>query len=397
MANRNTITLIGLNFRTAKLEEMEDFQISRKLLSKVLPEFMTKPCVDGIVILSTCNRCEFYLSTTDINKPEEIIFEFYEKNLQRKVRKNIFYVKTNSEAVRHLYRVVSGLDSLILGEYQILGQTKEAYSIACQVKTVDRILHRLFHSAFRCGKQVRNQTSISQGRQSISGFATEIVLNSFPSNSAVMLIGVNENIKIIASELKKKDITKFIFVNRTLHKAQQLAEEFGGSAVPLSQISDHLTEAEVIFSSTSAPNSIVSSKLITDSYHLSGNPKMIIDLAIPRDIEVEGIPNTIEYYNIQTLKELIEKEQERKLADLPICEKIIEDEVLLFTSWAEADNSKVFEPYQEKFEKIRLELIEENRNIFSEETFEKIDKITRQLIHRTQAIFVSILKKENNN
>lgn len=367
------------------------------MLPKALLELKATPGFDGIVILSTCNRCEFYLSTSDINAPEEIIFEFYERYLQSKVKKNIFYLKTNSEAIRHLYRVISGLDSLILGEYQILGQTKEAYSIACQAKTVDRFLHKLFHSAFRCGKQVRSQTTIGQGRQSISGFATEIVLNSFTPTSSVMLIGVNENTKIIATELKKSGFTKFIFVNRTLHKAQQLAEEFGGSAIPLSQISELLTEAEVVFSSTSAPTTIVSSKLISDAYHLSGNPKVIIDLAIPRDIEINEIPNKIEYYNIQSIKELIEWEQAQKLADLPICEKIIENEVLLFTSWAEGSESQVFEPYLEKFEKVRLELMDEYRNVFPEETFEKIDKITRQLIHRTQSIFVSILRKENNN
>lgn len=159
-----------------------------------------------------------------------------------------------------------------------------------------------------------------------------------------MLIGVNENTKIIASELKKSDFTKFVFVNRTLHKAQQLVEEFGGIAIPLSQIFDFLTVSEVIFSSTSAPSRIVSSNLIIDAYHLSSNPKVIIDSAIPRDIEVDGIPDKIEYYNIQTLRGLIEREQERKLADLPICEKIFEKEVLLFTNWAEGSESQVFEP-----------------------------------------------------
>lgn len=394
MGSQNTISLVGLNFRTANLAQMEMFQIPRKSLSKALLDIKSNVGVDGVVILSTCNRTEFYLSTSGLETPEKIIFAFYAKYLPQEIDKRIFYIKTDAEAVRHLFRVVSGLDSLILGEYQIQGQSKEAYSIACQAKTVDRALHKLFHSAFRCGKQIRSETSIGEGRQSVSGFASEIAIKTFETSATVMIIGANESAKIFATELKKAGFQRFIFLNRTVHKAQELAVDFGGNAFPLTQIAENLVKADIIFSSTSAPIPIIPSKIISDSFYLSGNPKLILDLAIPRDIEADGIPDTIQYFNIEKLKELLEKEQNRKLHDLPICDKIIETEVQLFSSWSNSVEHKIFEPYQEKFEKIRLEIIEEYRNQFSEETIEKIDKITRQLLHRTQAVFVSILKKE---
>lgn len=177
-----------------------------------------------------------------------------------------------------------------------------------------------------------------------------------------------------------------------MHKAQQLAEEFGGIARPLTQVSEVLVQAQIVFSSTSAPQAIIPAKLISETFRLTGNPKLIIDLAIPRDIETDGIANDIQYYNIEKLKELLEKEREQKLKDLPVCERIIDTEVKLFSIWTDSADDKIFQSYQEKFEKIRLNLLDEYRNQFPDETFEKIEKITRQLLHRTQAIFVSILK-----
>jgi glutamyl-tRNA reductase len=272
---------------------------------------------------------------------------------------------------------------------------KEAYSIACQAKTVDKILHKLFHSAFRCGKTIRNSTSIGKGKLSVSGVATEIVLQNLMPETSLLVVGVNENTTILANELKKENFSNFIFANRTLHKAQALADEYGGVAIPLAEIANILPKVSIVFSSTSAPNYIITSDVIRNSFERAGNPRLIVDLAIPRDIESDGIPSEIVYYDIEQIRDYLEKQNKSKLEDLPLCEKIIEQEVALFLSWQESSEDDILGPYAEKFEKIRLELLDEYKNIFAPNEFDKIDKLTRQLIHRSKSIFISVLKEQS--
>jgi glutamyl-tRNA reductase len=394
MDNEKNISVVGISYRTSTLEEFESLQIPRKDISKLLQTFREQNNIEGIVLLSTCNRLEFYVSHSFNSDPQNKVFDIYSKykNLNINSFKNLFYVKSGRDAIKHLLYVISGLDSLILGEYQIQGQVKEAYSIACQAKTVDKALHKLFHSAFRCGKEVRTATSLGKGRQSVSGLAAKILQESISDNSWVTIVGVNENSKIIATELKKKGFSNFIFVNRTLHKAQALAEEYGGAAYSLESIAEVLPRTDILFTSTSAPVTIIPSHLVKESYSLTGKPNIIIDLAIPRDVDASGLPSEIIYYNIETLKQYLERENSVKLEDLPFCEKIIEQEVNAFLVWQESAKDDIFEPYAEKFEHIRSQLLEEYSTTLSPETMEKVDKITRQLIHRTKSIFVSILK-----
>ncbi len=396
MDNEKKISVVGVNFRTVGIKEFEALQIPRKDLFKLVQNVKEQNIAEGIVVLSTCNRLEFYISHSLNAEPRSIAFYFYTqlRNFDINEFKKLFYVKTGRDAINHLFRVIAGLDSLVIGEYQIQGQVKEAYSIACQAKTVDKALHKLFHSAFRCGKEVRTKTSLGKGKQSVSGLATEIVQESIDNDAWVTVVGVNENSKIIATELKKKDFSNFFFVNRTLHKAQLLAEEFGGNAYPLEDIAEVLPKTDILFTSTSATEVIISANLIRRAYNLTAKPKIIIDLAIPRDVETDGLPPEITCYNIETLKQYLEQQNSAKLDELPLCENIFEQETNAFLAWQESSKNDIFEPYREKFEMIRTQLLEEYANILNPEAKEKVDKITRQLLHRTQAIFVSILKKK---
>lgn len=394
MSGEINISVIGVSYRTATIEEFELLQIPRKDIFKLLQTFKERRGVEGIVLLSTCNRLEFYVSHSLNVEPQNKLFDIYSqyRNLDISSFQNLFYVKSGQDAIKHLLYVISGLDSLVIGEYQIQGQVKEAYSIACQARTVDKALHKLFHSAFRCGKEVRTATSLGKGRQSVSGLAARILQESITDNSWVTVVGVNENSKIIATELKKKGFSNFFFVNRTLHKAQALAEEYGGVAYSLESIAEILPKTDILFTSTSAPGTIIPSNFVKDSYSLARKPTIIIDLAVPRDVDTNGLPSEVLCYNIETLKQHLERENSLKLGDLPLCEKIIEQELNAFLVWKESAKDDIFEPYAEKFEHIRSQLLEEYSNILPAETMEKVDKITRQLLHRTKSLFVSILK-----
>jgi glutamyl-tRNA reductase len=391
------ISVVGLSYKSASVKDLEEFQLPRKHSDKFLQLFASQVGIEGVVFLSTCNRNEIYFTHHKSIKPKDFVLNFYQEFLEKnpKGKGKLFYHYSGRKAIAHLFRVISGLDSLVLGEYQIQGQVKEAYSIACQAKTVNKILHKLFHSAFRCGKTIRNSTSIGKGKLSVSGVATEIVLQNLMPETTLLVVGVNENTTILANELKKENFSNFIFANRTLHKAQALADEYGGFTIPLAEIANILPKVSIVFSSTSAPNYIITADVIRNSFERAGNPRLIVDLAIPRDIESDGIPSEIVYYDIEQIRDYLEKQNKSKLEDLPLCEKIIEQEVALFLSWQESSEDDILGPYAEKFEKIRLELLDEYRNIFAPNEFGKIDKLTRQLIHRSKSIFISVLKEQN--
>lgn len=388
------ISVIGLNIKTSSIAELENYQIPRKEFNILLKLFASQIGVEGVVFVSTCNRSEIYFTHFEDAKSFDLVKNFYKEFLKKDIEKNkkLFYQYQNTDAVRHLFRVASGLDSLVIGEYQILGQVKEAYSIACQVKTVDKILHKLFHAAFRCGKIVRNTTSIGKGKTSVSGIATDIVLKSLKPDTTVAIIGVNENTKILAEELKNVGFTNLLFINRTLHKAQQLAEKYGGIAISLHQLDDILGKADIIFTSTSAPSYIIPAKSVNATFETFGKPEIILDLAIPRDVDINGLNENIKYYDIEQLKKYLEGQQKAKLEEIPICEKIIENEVSAFLSWQESANDEFFEPFAEKFERIRRELLEEYSHSLHTEDLVLMDKITRQLLHRVKSVFVNIIK-----
>ncbi|ROL58284.1 glutamyl-tRNA reductase [Bacteroidetes/Chlorobi group bacterium Naka2016] len=389
------ISVVGLSIKTAPIEDLEYFQIHRKDFNNFLKIFASQIGIEGVVFVSTCNRFEIYFTHSSTLKPFKVVEDFFKEVFQKDItkKKKLFYAYSDSKAVEHLFKVISGLDSLVLGEYQIQGQVKDAYSIACQVKTVDKILHRLFHAAFRCGKLVRNSTSIGKGRLSVSGMASEIVLNAINDNTTVAIIGVNENTKILADELAKVNFRNIIFVNRTLHKAQALAEQYFCRAKPLSELENVLNQSEIVFTSTGSPVPIISSKDVNDSFKEHKKPRIILDLAIPRDVEVDGLIEDIEYYDIEKLKTHLDKQQQIKLEELPLCEKIIKNEVDSFLAWQESHEEEIFEPFAERFERIRKEVLEEYISQINPSDLEKVDKITRQLIHRTKSIFVNILKE----
>ncbi len=395
MTENLKISVVGLNIKTAPIQELEYLQIPRKDFNNILKLFASQIGVEGVVFVSTCNRSEIYFTHHEEIKPFDLVKNFYMEFLHKDIneREKFFYQYQNTEAVRHLFRVVSGLDSLVIGEYQIVGQVKEAYSIACQVKTVDKLLHKLFHAAFRCSKTIRNSTSIGKGKFSVSGIATDIVLKSIKPENTVAIVGVNENTLILSDELKNVGFSNFFFINRTLHKAQQLAEKFGGNAFSLAQLDDILCKADIIFTSTSAPSYIISAKSLNESFESAGKPKIILDLAIPRDVEVTGLNKHIQYFDIEKLKNYLEGQQQAKLEEIPICEKIIDNEVSAFLSWQESANDEIFEPFAEKFERIRKELLDEYSHLLHSDDLVLVDKVTRQLLHRVKSVFVAILKE----
>lgn len=389
------LKIVGLNHKTSTVEDRELLQIGRKEIPKYLKLIHSYENVEGVLIAATCNRLEFYLVLNNGTDPYEVIRRFYSDHRYIDIaeKKDIFYVEEVPKVSRHLFRVISGLDSLVLGEYQIQGQIKEAYSLACQAKTVEKLLHKLFHAAFRAGKKVRNETSIGQGKQSVSGVAAQIMVDNLKTSDLIAIVGVNENSKILAGDLIEKGYNRLIFVNRTTYKAEMMAEQYGGRIAGLDSLEKVLFESKAVFSSTGAPGHIISSEMLKRLVIQERCPELLIDMAIPRDMDTAGLPEEIQVFNIDDLHDYLNQEQEEKMKDMPKAERIIESEVQIYQAWTDTQNVNILEDYGEKFEIIRQQLLEEYRKQFSEQAFDKANKLTKSLVHRMQSVFIRILAK----
>ncbi|MBI5324555.1 MAG: glutamyl-tRNA reductase [Ignavibacteriae bacterium] len=380
--------VVGISHKTASVAVRERYQINRKVLPQSLKTFFNYEGVQGVLIVPTCNRLEFYLVLEEGISPLDLVEKYYLiNNIDTSNIDKHFYTYSLPEVTRHLFRVICGLESLVLGEYQIQGQIKEAYSVACEAKTCEKILHKLFHAAFRAGKNVRNSTSIGSGKQSVSGVASKIFVDNLNKSDMIAVIGVNENTKILSGELKESGFSNFLFVNRTLYKAEIMAEQYGGKAFSLEKLDKVLSDSKAIFTSTGAPGYIINNDLVEKLILKKRLPKLIVDMAVPRDIDASLILDVINYWAIGRLQDYLNRQIQTQIEDIPVAENIIEDEVLLFRAWTELQNNNILEPYAEKFELVRQELMKEYKELMSDRAFSNLDRFSRSLIHRLQSTF----------
>lgn len=386
--------VVGINYKTSTISEREPYQSNKKDIRKTLNYFRSVEEVEAIVIVSTCNRLEFYFTLKPDIDAFSVINDFYFKNgiINSPINKKLFYSYIGTQAAEHLFKVASGLDSMLIGEYQIQGQIKDAYSIACSEKTADKILHKLFHAAFRVGKAVRTNTKIGSGNQSLSGVAFNVIKEKINREDAITIVGINQNTKIIAEKLNKTGYTNLFFVNRTLCKAKELADEYNGLAFRLDNIEEPLTKSKCVFSCTGAPGFIIASELINKIYSTAQLPKLLIDMAIPRDINTEGLTKDIEIINLEGLKEYLEAEKKEIAFDLPEAERIISNEVNLFEVWNESQVDDTVSLFSEKIEVIRLQLLDEMKEQVSDKEIEALDKFSRSLVHRMKTIINQAVK-----
>lgn len=388
------LVAIGMNHKTSSVAEREIYQINRKELPNALKFFISMDEIEGIVIISTCNRLEFYIVIKPDGDPFSIINDFYCRNgiINAPLSKKLFYLYKGADVPKHLFKVAAGLDSMLLGEYQIQGQVKDAYSIACSEKTADKILHKLFHSAFRVSKTVRTKTRIGKCNQSLSGVAFKIIKERLRKDDVVTIVGINQNTKIIAEKLSRAGFSHLLFVNRTLHKAEELAEKYKGVAFSLDYIEEPLISSKCVFSCTGAPGYIINSVLINDIYLKNKLPNLIIDMAVPRDINPKGLLKDIELINLEGLNKFLEAEIIEMELDFPEAENIISNEANIFEIWNESQKDDNVSLFQEKIEAIRLQFLDEIRLQISEDEFSMLDNFSKSLVHRMKSIITQAIK-----
>ena len=296
----------GINHKTASVEMREKFSLTKDQLRQKLDDF------DEAVILSTCNR-----------------FEIYSVNDSEPSTNQLHYLYRDEDCIRHLFSVASSLDSLILGEGQILSQVKDAYRIAKNFGKTSTILNTLFNRAIACGKRVRNETRIAYNAVSVSYAAVELAQKTLGDlqSRKVLLFGAGKMARLSAQYLISHGVEKIFVANRHLDRAQDLAEEFHGEAIPWEKSFE--VDVDLIITSTGAPHYVIKKSAMEDLIRRRGDREiLLIDIAVPRDVdpEVESLPN-IRLFNIDDLESVVEQNLREREKESMLAKQIVEEEV----------------------------------------------------------------------
>ena len=332
------IAVGGLNHRVAPLQLREKLAFSSPELKKRLAGYTGKQGLEELVILSTCNRTEVY----GYGQQAEIIVDGIESVLSDKFGSSVdlgdvnFYSYIDRKAVNHLFRVSSSLDSMILGEDQILGQVREAYRLGQEARSAGRVLSRLFQQAVRTGKRTRSETSISSGAVSISSAAVDLARKIFGdlAGREAMILGAGETSELTLGLLINVGVESVLVANRTYRKALDLAMRHHGTAVKFEEFHPYLAQADILISSTSAPGYVLTGERAGEVMARRRKPIFLIDLAVPRDID----PALSDYenvflYNIDDLTAVVERNLEERKSQVGLVEDIISGELEQFMVW----------------------------------------------------------------
>jgi len=401
--NRPQIVLLGVNHNTAPVEVRECLSMSESNIP-ALKLFAELPFCEEVVFLSTCNRVEVLISTNRLEEAKESIKELWQQRgeVDPPTLQEVLYEYEGTSAVRHLFRVASSLDSMVVGEPQILGQLKDAYRMALEAKTAGTVLNRLLHKAFSVAKKIRTETRIASHAVSISYAAVELAKKIFGdlTGRGGMLIGAGEMAELAAKHLISSGAGRLVVANRTLSRAVELARSLGGSAISLEEIEEALVGADIVISSTGAPGII----LRKDQVKRIMRPRrhrllFIIDIAVPRDIdpEINDIDN-VYLYDIDDLKGVIEFNKAEREKEASKADRIVEAEVIKFMSWMESLNVvPVIQHLQEKAEAVRQKELSRSRKVLVEslndEQQKALDVLTRSIVQKILHDPIVCLKK----
>ena len=379
---------LGINHRTAPIDVREKLWFSAEEIRRTLPQLKEK-FFKECVLISTCNRTEVYGIQNDGTfnglQTQNLLTSI--KNSSEIVKQEYFYELHSSLAASHLFKVASGVDSMVLGDFQIVNQMKEAFVLASDSKTVGKLTARLFDTAFHVGKRSRTETEISEGAVSVSYAAVELSNKIFAdlSKHTALIIGAGETSELTAKHLKSKNIGKIIFTNRTRQKAEALAHELGGTVIDFDSLISELKYVDIIISSITIPNYILTQQQVQKVMKDRGNnPLFIIDIGVPRNIEpASGKIDNVFLYDIDALNHMIDKNLDKRRAEVQKVKKIIFEELEQFYSWYKSlQVTPTIQELRDQFETIRNEEVEKNINRFPKENRELVDILTKRIVNK---------------
>jgi glutamyl-tRNA reductase len=400
------IVLIGLSHKTAPVEIREKFCIPREKAKEFLGHLAGLPGVREGMVLSTCNRMEV-LGVVESAEDEDARIEDLLAGIagiSAKELNSYLYHRRGEEAVRHLFRVTSSLDSMVLGEPQILGQVKEAYTQAVESKVSGLILNKLFHRSFFVAKRVRTETKIASQAVSVSFAAVELakkILGNLDDKRA-MLIGAGEMSEIAARHLINQGVREIWVTNRTHQRALELAQAFQGKAVPFEEFPQHLKSVDIILSSTGSTHYIIRKEQLTEVIRVRKNrPMFFIDIAVPRDVDpaINEIDN-VYVYDIDDLQGIVESNKEERKKQVLQAEEIVTQGVEAFKAWLRSlEVVPTILALRNRLEEIRKREVDKALSLFkdaSEDERKALDLLTNSIINKILHHPISLLKHQES-
>lgn len=389
-----SLVLVGLSHHHAPIEVRERLSVAERTLPQALASVAACPGVREIVLLSTCNRMEVYALSEGQEASDTAALIRHHLSDFHAVPETVFapylYHKEDQEVVAHLLRVTCGLESLVLGEAQILGQVRSALRGSQNAGTVGATLTALFQQALASGKRVQSETALGRGAFSIGHAAVDLASSIFAdlSHASILILGAGKMSELTARHLVESGVRFVVVANRTYEKAQRMAERFGGRAIHYDTFPDALVTADIVISSTAAPHPIIHRETLQPVMRRRrGKPLFLIDIAVPRDVDadVARLENVF-LKNIDDLQEVVSGEAGERQAEAIRAESIVSDEAAKFLTWYRArEAAPVIQQLQTRLEQIRqddLTILRAKLGHLSEREWQAIEAATRAMMKK---------------
>lgn len=393
---------VSINHRTANVETRERIFYSPEEIRGISERL--KSASRESLIISTCNRTELYVVPSE--NPQSRI-DLYDlicegKRLTANELQADYETFEGFETIRHLFSVACGIDSLMLGDIQVLGQVKEAYNTGVELGMVGTIMHHASQAALKAGKRAKTETRISEGAISVSYAAVELAEKIFGDlrGKTAMLIGAGETAELAAKDLRPKEIGKLFVANRTIERAQSLVNEIGmGEAIPLGVIDQKLAQCDIVISSVGGSEYVLTREMAANSMKgREDKPLLVIDIGVPRNVNpaVKKITNVF-LNDMDSLNLIVEKNLESRRAEIPAVRRIVDEELNEFVKWYQSlAVGPTIKRLRDKIEQMRIEEIKRYKNKIGSSEAEIIDEITRSLVNKVLHEPVTNLKDSDN-
>jgi glutamyl-tRNA reductase len=386
------LLVLGVSHHTAPIELRERIAFAPADLAEALAALAGQPAIGEAVLLSTCNRTEIYATCPNLEDGHDAMTRFLARarGVPADDLKAHLYTRAEADAARHLFRVSAGLDSLVVGEPQILGQVKQAYAAATDHHATGALLNRLFHTAFTAGKRVRSETELAEGAVSVSyaalGLARKICGDL--RHASMLVVGAGEMAELTARHFKAQEPKRVVVCSRTAAHAEALAAEVGGTVVAWSDLDAALVQADVVVTATGATTPILTrARVQAASRQRRGRPLFFIDIAVPRDVDPSvAADDDVFLYNIDDLQSIVNESLARRSSETTRAEAIVNQEVERFMSWARSWTAMpTVVALRQRFEAIRraeLDRLEHKIAGLSPDARARVDEITRLIIEK---------------
>ena len=378
---------ISINHRTAPVDLREAVYLKEDEIRPFINFAKENQIKEGL-ILSTCNRTEIFgipnSNETNHEKFQSLLLNF---KPSQNITEQHFQKYVSKDAIKHLFFVATGIDSLLIGDNQVFKQVKDSFQIAEETQFAGYIMRRIFDAAIRTGKRAISETSISEGAVTVSYAAVQLTEKIFSnlSKKSALVIGTGETGEIAAKHLSERGIGNLTVTNRTQEKAENLAQKLNAKVIPFTEFRESIHKFDIIISATASPEILVNKNDVKAALKKrSNNPIILMDIAVPRDIDPETKKiDYVFYHDLDSLNIIVEQNLTKRKSEIPKVEKIIEEELENFWEWYNSlQAAPAIKDLRDFFEDIRNEEVEKNKNKFATEDQEKLDIVTKRIINK---------------